>query len=504
MSRRIDIELTSSRPDGTWTWRAAGAREPKGVLDGDVLPGAAKVGDVFKVDAEFDIDGIEILGVVTTRTKTTKIETLALLADERPFEPVTQQLARRDRSDRRRDDRRDRRDRPPRGDRNERGDRTDRRDRPERGDRDGRDRSRTRTDEAARPRGPRRPRFEAPPEIPQRPRPKRLKAGAQHRKALLETIAENQRPIAEIALQGMQAVRQKLKSANEALAAEGKPTMPEQSVLQMAQDLLPKLRVADWLDRAEAAKRDLDTLDLRDLRSVVAAANDPSIARDESCRVLVDELKAGLATRTESDYQNWLADIEASLAVGRVVRALKMSGQPPKAGQPFPDELGRRLAEATSSNLTADALPERWIAVLEAVAFSPVRSHLVVTAPPSNVSAELTKTVERLAALLPSVAALFGVSAPTGGHAPKPLRPTRTKKIPPKPPVATASTTSVTSESAPADVAPVDVAPVEIPSTDVSTVESAPIANTVTESAPSPATAVASDPVPTNDEGSPA
>ena len=29
MSRRIDIELTSARPDGTWTWRAAGARNPK-------------------------------------------------------------------------------------------------------------------------------------------------------------------------------------------------------------------------------------------------------------------------------------------------------------------------------------------------------------------------------------------------------------------------------------------------------------------------------------------
>ncbi|MEY4373107.1 MAG: hypothetical protein RL219_1876, partial [Actinomycetota bacterium] len=50
MSRRIEIELTSTRPDGTWTWRAAGAREPKGVLSSDVLPSGAKVGDVLKVD----------------------------------------------------------------------------------------------------------------------------------------------------------------------------------------------------------------------------------------------------------------------------------------------------------------------------------------------------------------------------------------------------------------------------------------------------------------------
>ena len=64
MSRRIEIELTSSRPDGTWTWRAAGAREPKGVLEGSVLGGGSKVGDVVKVEADFDIDGITILSVL--------------------------------------------------------------------------------------------------------------------------------------------------------------------------------------------------------------------------------------------------------------------------------------------------------------------------------------------------------------------------------------------------------------------------------------------------------
>ena len=42
MSRRIEVELTSERPDGSWTWRAAGAREPKGELDGG-LPDAAEL-----------------------------------------------------------------------------------------------------------------------------------------------------------------------------------------------------------------------------------------------------------------------------------------------------------------------------------------------------------------------------------------------------------------------------------------------------------------------------
>lgn len=459
MSRRIDIELTSSRPDGTWTWRAAGAREPKGVLDGTILPSGSKTGDVMKVDAEFDIDGIEILSVVQNRAKTSKVETLSLISDDRNFQPVTQQLAKRDKRDGRPGDRRgdrrdDRRDRRPRGE----GESGERRPRGN-GDRSGRPAEGDRRER--RPDRPRRPRFETPPELPQRPRAKRLKAGNVHRKEVLGTIPENQRPIAELALQGMQAVRQKLKTANEALAAEGKPTMPEQSVLQMAQDLLPKLRVADWLDRAEAAKRDLEQLDLRDLRSVVAAANDPVIERDDACRPLVADLRAGLVTRTESEHQNWLADITAAVEIGRVVRALKLAGQPPKAGAIFPEELGRKLAEVTAANLTPDAFPDRWIAVLEAVAFSPVRSLLTVTALPSNVTPELTKTVERLASLLPNIAQLFGVTATGKGQAPKPLRPTKPKRIPPKPATPSARPTPAAAVAeAPTVQAPVEEAPV--------------------------------------------
>ena len=452
MSRRIEIELTSSRPDGTWTWRAAGAREPKGVLDGSILPSGSKSGDVVKVDAEFDIDGIEILSVVQARAKVNKVETLTIIGSDKPFEPVTQQLAKRSdkrgpRRERRDGDRReDRRDGDRRGERREgRAEGNERRPRPE-GDR---------------PRGPRRPRFEAPPELPQRPRPKRLKPGSQHRKAVLADLPENQRPIAELALQGMQAVRQRLKSANEALAADGKPTMPEQSVLQMAQDLIPRLRVADWLDRAEAAKRDLDNLDLRDLRSVLAAANDPWIERDENCRNLLGELKAGLTARTAAEHQNWLSDIGAAVDVGRVVRALKLAGQPPKPGERLPDDLARRLTDVTIANLTADALPERWIAVLEAAAFAPIRGQIKVAAAPTQSSPELQKTVERLAALLPQIATLFGVAAPSGGQLPKPLRPTRpaNKKIPPKP---SATPTAEPSPAAPAaPEAVVESAPAE-------------------------------------------
>ncbi len=64
MSRRIEIELTSARDDGSWTWRAAGAKQPKGELAGSLLYEGAKVGDVVRAEAEFLLDGIEILAVL--------------------------------------------------------------------------------------------------------------------------------------------------------------------------------------------------------------------------------------------------------------------------------------------------------------------------------------------------------------------------------------------------------------------------------------------------------
>ena len=200
--------------------------------------------------------------------------------------------------------------------------------------------------------------------------------------------------------------------------------------MRMAEELIPRLRVADWLDRAEAAQRQLEHLDLRDLRSVVASADDPLVARDESTRTLAAELKAALATKQEEELALWLADVEAALDVGRVVRALRLSSVPPKAGVPFPAALAARLGEATTAALQPIDGPDRWSAVLEAAAFSPVRSLVAPAAPAEQRNDELLATVRRLAPLLPQVAALYGVEVPAGAAVPKPLRPTTRRREP--------------------------------------------------------------------------
>jgi hypothetical protein len=504
MSRRIDIELTSARPDGSWTWRAAGAREPRGVVDGALVPGGAKTGQVFKAEAEVELDGLTIVSVAGTKGSTPRSGLLELIPSDKPFEAVTQQLARRERSDRGDRGDRPRRDRPdgdrPRGDR-PRGDRPAgdraRGDRPAgdraRGDRPAGDRpagDRPRGDRPGgdRPRGDRpagqgdrparkpRPSFTPPPELPQRPKAKRLKPGRTHRNAVLADLPEAQRPVAERALQGgIPAVRQAINEQNTRLRAEGLDEVPAAGLLSMAEQLLPKLRVAEWLDRADAAKSVIDDLDLRDLRSVVAAGDDPVVARDESTRAIAAELKQALATKQEKELRLWLDDIDAAIGVGRVVRALKLSSQPPKAGIPFPAELAKRLADAATASLTADSASERWVALLEAAAFSPVRVQVAPTARPEQPSAELSSTVKRLGPLLPQVAALFGIEVAEGTAAPKPLRPTR----PAAPAKKAAPAKAASPKAAPAEPAAAEAAtePVaETPSVEAPSVEDAPVA----------------------------
>ena len=67
MSRRIDIELTSHLPEGTWTWRAAGAKQPKGRVDGALVPAGETVGAVLQADVEVGLEGIEILSLTAAK-----------------------------------------------------------------------------------------------------------------------------------------------------------------------------------------------------------------------------------------------------------------------------------------------------------------------------------------------------------------------------------------------------------------------------------------------------
>ncbi len=410
MSRRIEIELTSKREDGTWTWRAAGAQQPKGVVEDSVVPAGSQVKDVVRAEVESDLDGTRVLSIAAPKQKAERSGMLQLLPSEKPFEPVTQQLRKkggRD-GDKRRGPRREGGEGRPRGER--------------------RDGDKRREGGEGRSERPRRPFFETPPELPQRPKPKRIKPKRVNVDAVLAELPEAQRAIAEKVLNGgVPAVRAAIEEQNKKAVAEGREKVPAEGLLQIAENLLPRLRVAEWRDRALSAETIIEDVDVRDLRSIVVTA-DQLVAIDEPTRALVAKMKQALVVRQETEIRHWLEDIEAATKVGRVVRALRLSSQPPKAGVPFPAGLATQLVDATVLGLTVDAPAERWITLLEAAAFSPVHGKVLPPAIPAVVSEDLLKTIVRLGPLMPQLAALFGVAVDPKARAPRPLQQPRPDK----------------------------------------------------------------------------
>jgi hypothetical protein len=453
MSRRIDIELTSDRGDGSWTWRAAGAKQPKGVVRGDLLPAGATVGQELRAEIDTSLDGTEVLAVLPPKEKSrSSAETLELIGRPvRDDELVTSKLAGRGGRDRDRD-RGERRGRGERGDRGPRregdrgprreGDRGPRRD----GDQRGRDGDRRGGDRGPRGEGDRGPRPDRPrrerPAPPPKPKAKRLRPARTHRKAALDALAPEEQVIAEQVLRGgIPAVRQAVDKQNEQARAEGGREISADPLLAIAERLLPALRAAEWRDRAEAALAELDELDLRDLRSVVVAAE--TGAKDTETLELAEQLRVGLAARVDAEQAAWLAELDTTLTDGRVVRALRLSSRPPKAGAPLPAEIATRLAEAAAAALTADTIADRWATVLDALSFSPVRLTVAPASKPESPSEELVAAVTRLADRVPKVAEAFGIE-PTAAPARRRARPGKppAKPKPPKPAPPAAEATS--------------------------------------------------------------
>ena len=468
MPRRLEIELTSRRDDGTWTWRAAGARQPKGEVSGDLVPDAAAVGSVLKAEVDGGLDGLEVTALAAPRARAEPAGRLELIGGG-AGPPVTTALVsrsdRRKRSDRgfpdddehskgprrRGRDQGDGRKGRDRGDRSERGPvRRDRdgdhrggegakhrRDRGSRGSRGGRDPDSGRgaekdggrdrrshekrspsSSKGARPKESRRS-AEAP-----RPRTPGLRAKRVHRQAALEALPSEQRPLArEVLKGGVPGVRRSIDRMNAKAAEEDLPQIKSEPVLALAEQLAPVMKAAEWHDRADAALAGIAKVDLRDIRSVIAAAD--RSARDDETRTLAESLRAGLTQRLEVDHRKWLDELAGTIGEGRTVRALRLSSRPVKPGSPLPPDMAERLANMAAADLNPTANQQRWATVVDSVAVSPVRTQVVPEGIPERPGDDLVAAIRRLADRVPQIAALFGI---------EPAPATKTRVRPPPPP----------------------------------------------------------------------
>ena len=406
---RMEIELTSTRDDGQWTWRAAGARQPRGTVADVLVPAGTSVGDVLRVEVEQFMDGIEVTSVLVDRAERSEPETLEMLGSGHNEPLVTTKLA--GRRGRRRDEDGPRgrggRDRRPRRDDGEKRDtdkgsgRKDRRPRRDDGEKRDTDKGSGRKDRPDR-RSPARPDAEA------KPRARRLRPKRVHRKAAIAALPEDQQPLALIlARDGVPGVRSVIEAQNAAAETVGEPGIPAELLLKLAERIHPNLRTADWRDRAESALAGVDDIDLRDIRSVVVAAE--TAARGSEDRELADRLREALTARVDREHKAWIGEVTSALGEDRVVRALRLSSRPPKAGAPLPSPILDRLAAAAEASLTSDTGQDRWATVLDAVALSPVHQRVTPAGLPIEPTEQLLDVVKRVSMSVPSIAASFGV-----------------------------------------------------------------------------------------------
>jgi hypothetical protein len=440
MTRRIDIELTSSRDDGTWTWRAPGARQPRGSLEATLLPAGAKVGDVLRADAEFDLDGIVVTSVLAPKddVRAANVDRIEILGSGRDSAPggvsvVLVPGSRRRDEDGRGD--RPRRTTPGRGAPQRRNGAPDRPSgeergaprspRPAREARPGRDARSPRPERGASAERPERAGREtsgARSSRPERPeRPRRLQTVSTHRNAALADLRPEQLPVAEQLLRGgIPAVRNAIDEQNARAKAEGRAEVSPDPLLTLAEELLPRMNLAAWKDRAVAARNAGKDAPLREVRSVVASAS--TVSLDEEGRDMVATLRDALQTRVTALRDGWLARIVAALDAGRVADALRVSSRPPEPAARVPAEMAVRLAEAASAAMSSDLPEDEWKALLDAVVDSPVRRTVKPAGLPDPAGEELRSSVRRAAGQVPELARLLGlpIPPPPGPRRPSP------------------------------------------------------------------------------------
>ncbi|MGC8463577.1 MAG: hypothetical protein ACP5P9_07920 [Acidimicrobiales bacterium] len=403
MAHRIDIELTAQVSPDAWTWRAAGARQPRGTVVAALVPDGTTPGTVLRAEVETTLDGTTVLALAPKRAKdeSRPVDRIEVLGTPRSGPDVNVVLAPKGRGDRRST-------RPRGGPAGRTGDgRTG----------DGRTGDGRRRQSAARsPQGGsgRPGRSERPDRRPGRGGPagrSQPAASTVHRNAALAALQPEELPVAEQLLRGgIPAVRQAIEEQNARARADGRAEVSAAPLLAMAERLLPVVNLATWKDRAAMARATDKDLPLRELRSLVAASS--TVILDEEGRELAAALRAQLDARVTALRERWIGRITTALDDGRVGDALQASVRSPEPATRLPAELAVRLAEAAGGALSPEASPDAWLAVLETVLETPVRRSVKPAGLPAGADERVLAAARNAAGAVPELARLLGIPIP--------------------------------------------------------------------------------------------
>ena len=422
MSRRIEIEITSLNGDVA-TWRAAGAKLPKGVLNASLVPGGPVVGNVYRADIEQYMEGMEVLSVMAPKTASPldpRHERLELIPTAKKGPDVIVTYAPKGRGGPRRDGERHEggregreagAKRPTSRPASKGAARPDRPDRPTRPDRP------QRTEGAERPAGTGRPeRSGARNERSSRPgRPARPSGPVAppmtttHRNALLATLSPEQLPVAEQLLRGgIPAVRSAVAEQNKNATAQGRPTIDPITIDRIAEDLLGRTNLALWKDRAAGAIGAGREVRLRDLRAVVTSAK--TVSLDDEARAQLKELQASLTARLEILRTQWNERLEAAVSSKNVPEALRLVARPPDMSTRVSADMATRVVAVVSEALTADLEVTRWKEIVTLTVDTSIRRNVKPQGIPDEESCKALAV--KNAGAIPEFARLLGMKVP--------------------------------------------------------------------------------------------
>ena len=108
----------------------------------------------------------------------------------------------------------------------------------------------------------------------------------------------------------------------------------------------------------------------------------------------------------------WSEEIAKHLDDHQVVRALRLAARPPEPAARLDAALADRLSDAAGRALAPDAPAERWLALLEAVAASPVRRSVKPAGLPTDATPEVRRAAHQQSGRIPALAAMLGTSMP--------------------------------------------------------------------------------------------
>ena len=445
MSSRLELELTSKKADDSWTWRKAGAKEPRGVLSGSILYDGAQVGDVVKAEVTFEIDGITVESVLAPQAKVSQRGILIEISPQRS----TKQLSSVEYSKSNRSKSKGRSDKGDAFDSkdgsSQRKPRTDRPRNSSPKDTTGEEAT-TKTGERRRPDRTSEPRRTRPPEgasnekdgarSPTRrpdskprkgntfgpdnrntsraditPRFAKVTPGTIHRDSLVKVLPIEHLAIAEqLIAGGLPAVRTAIATQNQQLAKEGKPPMPSDPFLNIAEEILPSIERATWQDRADAVLAVSQNVGLRDLKTVVSFGE--RVAKGDDLLEILNRLKALLAERTSLLESEWTNAVEEALNDNKSIKAVRIASRAPDLSSQLAPELLQRLTEAANQTLSPSTAPEHWAAMLSALETSPIRKLVTPSGLPSDPPTELTALAQEMSGRIPNLASLLGIKMP--------------------------------------------------------------------------------------------